>query len=472
MIRRLMMLGVLSLMVWFMTLLEEQQVTSRDGDPSFMLGFILLSAYLAGLLCDSLSLPRITGYLLIGVLFGPDLFGFLDEAVQANMNVFVQMAFAFIGLAAGAELRIAELRQRARSVLFLILGTTFVVGIGVTLAGLLFHSMIPVMAGRPLMQVLAMCSLIGVVAIARSPSSTIAIINETRSKGPFTETILGVAMSVDMIILPLFSIVAALALLTFSPQASFDIIFILTLCIEILASVVVGVGVGILLAMYIRRRGPQLSLIVLGICFLVFRGSEELGHYLEQTHAIVIHAEPLLICAAIGFAVQNFSRQGRRLLTAMGKVDLPVYIVFFTMAGAALSLDALGEVWVIAVGLMVIRVIVMFVGSGLAGRLAGDPPDFIRYSWLGFLSQAGLSIALATQLATSFGAWGQQLASLLIASIALNQVLGPVAFKYALDKVGETRNAKLERARKTRSDGKGSEVTVAPGPISTSMPLA
>jgi Kef-type K+ transport system membrane component KefB len=159
-------------------------------------------------------------------------------------------------------------------------------------------------------------------------------------------------------------------------------------------------------------------------------------------HEVTIHLEPLLICAAAGFTVQNLSRQGEHLLEAQETVGLPVYVIFFTMAGAALDLNALASAWTVALLLVAGRLSTIFAGARMATMLAGDPLAFRNYVWLGFVTQAGLSIALATQLSTAFGEWGRQLGSLLIASIAINQMIGPVAFKFALDRVGESRASK------------------------------
>jgi Kef-type K+ transport system membrane component KefB len=249
-------------------------------------------------------------------------------------------------------------------------------------------------------------------------------------------------MSMDLLILPLFSVTAALALLAFEPSRSLNVRFILVLCLEIAGSIVVGLVLGAGLARYIRARGPQLGLVILGLCFVVYRSSQEFGHYLNELHGVVIHLEPLLICAAAGFTVQNLSRQGERLLEAQEGVGLPVYVVFFTMAGAALNMSALAASWAVALLLVGGRLSMIFLGCRVATTLAKDPPVFRNWCWLGFVTQAGLSIALAGQLAAAFGEWGKQLGSLLVAAIAVNQIIGPVAFKFALERAGETRTAK------------------------------
>ena len=451
MIRRIAALVVVGLLVWLVQHLDMLFTGMVGARMALMLGFLLLASYLVGVIGERFKLPRITGYIIAGVVFGPSLVGFFSEDVLGQLGVFRDMAYGFIGLAAGAELRLSVLRTRARSVFFLIIFTTLTVIAGMTGVAMAFHSMIPFMVGRPLLQVLAMCSLVGVVAAARSPSSAIAIISETRAQGPFSETILGVAMSMDLIILPLFSFVVAVAGLAFSPGESLDLRFILAICGEILASVALGVALGYGVSVYIRKGGPQLAMVLVGLCFLAYRCSQAAEHYLLISHDMAVRLEPLLICAAAGFTIENVSRQGDRLREAMESIALPVFVIFFTMAGATLKLDAVLDSWAVALVFVVGRLVMIALGCGIATRLARDPPEYRRYAWLGFVTQAGVSIALAGQLANAFGDWGRQLGTLLVAAIAINQIIGPVAFKFSLERVGETRRMRRQAQRTSQA---------------------
>lgn len=452
MIRRILALLVVGLLVWLVKYLDLLFQSMNGARMALTLGFLLLASYLVGVIGERFKLPRITGYIVAGVVCGPCVAGLLSEDVLGQLVVFRDMAYGFIGLAAGSELRLSVLRARARSVLLLITFTTLIVIVGMTGVALAFHSMMPFMVGRPLLQVLAMCSLVGVVSAARSPSSAIAIISETRAEGPFSETILGVAMSMDLLILPLFSFIVAVAGLVFSSGQALDLMFLLAICGEIAASIALGVGLGYGVSVYIKKSGPQLALVLVGLCFLAYRCSQAAEDYLLSSHDMAVHFEPLLICAAAGFTIENVSAQGNRLRAAMESVALPVFVIFFTMAGANLRLGAVIDGWAVALVFVVGRLIMISLGCGIATRLAGDPPEYRRYAWLGFVTQAGVSIALASQLATAFGDWGRQLGTLLVAAIAINQIVGPVAFKYSLEKVGETRRArrKAQRALQAR----------------------
>ncbi len=79
-----------------------------------------------------------------------------------------------------------------------------------------------------------------------------------------------------------------------------------------------------------------------------------------------------------------------------------------------------------------------WVGGRLSGRLAHDPPVLKRWGWSGMVSQAGLALGLAVLVEHEFPSVGTGFRALVIASVAINQLVGPVLFKLALDRAGET----------------------------------
>jgi len=445
-IRRTFTLSAVGALVWLLLRMIEISPSAAPAESTFMLGFALLSAALLGEIVEHFRLPRITGYLLAGILFGPFVANLLSARVLAPLSALNEMAFAFIGLAAGAELKLATLRGRWRSIVLLIVCTTAVVMAGVGGFFFLTASWRGFLGDLPTFQILAVAGMVGVIAAARSPSSAIAIIDETKAVGPFSETILGVSVAMDVVVICLFAVVTAGAGLAFAPEQGLDLLFALKVTGAIAVSITLGVLLGAVIGLYLKRKGPQVSLVIVGLCFLVYRLSEIAGHYLEQTHGLGIRLEPLLICAAAGFTIQNWSHQGPRLLAAMDRVALPVYVIFFTMAGARLDLGAFLASWGIALALAGARIMMIVIGTRLATSLAGDPEPFRRFCWLGFITQAGLSLALISQIESRFPDWGTGLATTLVAVVVINQLVGPVAFKMALEKVGEARKgASLRR---------------------------
>jgi Kef-type K+ transport system membrane component KefB len=142
-----------------------------------------------------------------------------------------------------------------------------------------------------------------------------------------------------------------------------------------------------------------------------------------------------------GFVVQNFSKQGEHFLRSIHQMGGIVYVVFFATAGAHLDLPLLQRLWPAAVTLAVTRAIMTWVAARLANRLAEDPPELRRWGYSGLISQAGLALGLAALVSRKFPTFGGSFGALAIATIALNEMFGPILFKFALDRSGESSTA-------------------------------
>ena len=87
------------------------------------------------------------------------------------------------------------------------------------------------------------------------------------------------------------------------------------------------------------------------------------------------------------------------------------------------------------------RAVVTWIMARLAARLADDPPVVRRWSWSGLISQAGLALGISSVVARSFPSFGDGFRALAIATVAINEMVGPVLFKMALDRSGESSTA-------------------------------
>ena len=148
--------------------------------------------------------------------------------------------------------------------------------------------------------------------------------------------------------------------------------------------------------------------------------------------------ELVLSALAAGLVVENIvSSEGNELKEAVERSALPVLIVFFAAAGASLQLDALATIGWLALALAALRLILIRKAIALGTKLAGltDIPD--NLIWMGLISQAGVTLGLATIVATEFPDWGSEIRTLIVALTGLHVLVGPVIFRSALSKAGE-----------------------------------
>jgi Kef-type K+ transport system membrane component KefB len=401
------------------------------GRVTLALGFVLLSAYLLGGLLKSLRLPRLTGYLAAGMLAGPYALGWIRESALEDLRVFNGVAVSLIALTAGAELHLPSIRPLARMIAWTtgiaVCGTTLLIGAAVFLgAGWLQLDL-----GETLPQRGSIALLLGITLVAQSPAVVVALHKETAAEGPLTNVVLGVVVLADLLVIFLFTVTSALA--TALHGGSADAWSVArTLGWELLGSAAVGLVLGGVLSLYLRKVPGGIALFILALTFVI----AEVG--------LRLHLDPLIIALTVGLFVRNVSEGGERLHHGIEGGSLPIYVVFFAVAGAGIHLDVLTVVGLPAAALVLVRGVGLWTGTRLAARLADAPEVVRRYAGFGLLPQAGLALALALLFQRHFPDLGPQAAGLILSVVAINEILAPVIYRVALLRSGEAGRAVAE----------------------------
>ena len=438
---------IVLLLFGMVALYQFEQFAQHPFDPSGMLafGFVVLASYTIGGLVGQIRLPHITGYLIAGLVFGPSLAkvlsglglpppfdkGILNDEVIEQLSLFDTLAVALIALTAGGELKLEGLKKGLRAISSILVAQIVSIGVLVTgffwlISGAVPYIGLPGVAGLPMAAALAVGGMVASVSLATSPAATIAVIMESRAAGPMTRNVLSVVVLKDVIVLVAFAVAQVIV----AQQVGMGALeggIAAYLLQHIVISILFGaVVVGGLMALYIRYVNQELLIFVVGVVYLVAFISDQLGW------------DPVLVFLAAGFGVSNFSKTGHLLIETVERLSLPVYVVFFTLAGAKLHLDQLQQVALFALGLTIVRGFAIFSGTKIGARL-GKADDATRdFGWLGFVSQAGVSILLAAIIGREFGELGRSLETLIIGGVAINELVGPVMFKLGLSLAGET----------------------------------
>ncbi|MEW6234689.1 MAG: cation:proton antiporter [Candidatus Omnitrophota bacterium] len=398
---------------------------SGIGGMAVALGGVILAAYLAGEILSRLRLPRISGYLFTGMALGPYIGGFLTNDMIRDFSLIDQIALALIALSAGGELRFASIRQRWRGIAYITLAQTISLFLAGAAVFFVIIHWLPFLSSLSFRGRLAASAIFGVISVAQSPSSTIAVITETRSSGKATEAILGVAVVKDVLVIVLFT--ALIPLVKISEQGgSFEWGFLGELAEELVFSCGAGLLAGWMISQYLKMIRIDAILFVLAFCYLVSEGSKTL------------HLDTLIICIIAGFWVTNASKQGKDLIETIENSSLIVYVIFFCIAGASLNLAALALAWAATIVLVLARMLAMAGSTWIGIRLSRDIYPSASSLWTAFLAQAGVSLGLVTILQREGISWGADLKTIVVTVIAVNQIVGPIALKFALQRSGET----------------------------------
>ncbi|TVQ91321.1 MAG: hypothetical protein EA397_09675 [Deltaproteobacteria bacterium] len=492
--------AIVMVLLGAMWLLHRFGVTGHELHPTAMLalGFVVLASYTFGEIVGAIKLPHITGYLVAGLVLGgsaasalgwavaegpttlapwlgetlsgpllavlprgsqlPPPFdeGILNDSVVGQLAIFNTLAVSLIALTAGGELKLESLRRGLKDILAVMGGHFFAVGAMMALFGLAIGGVLGPGLALPFLGteeaalgkldpvgMLLLLTVFAIVSIATSPAATVAVITSTRAEGPVTTTSLSAVVLMEVVIVLLFSIFGAIATGWIDPAAlvasaggadlSDEIAgestgvgrFTLSLVWHVGGSLVFGTLVGFGIAAYLRFVRVEILLFLVSLIFVIAYVGTAAG--LDST----------LMCIAAGFATTNFSEEGDKLIHEVEKLGLPVYVVFFTLAGASLHLDSLVTLAPFVAGLVLLRGAGVYLGIRGATRMVGSSEPIQRYTWMGFVSQAGIAIALAGLMADRFGDVGVALRDLAIAGVAIHEIIGPVLFKTGLGMAGE-----------------------------------
>lgn len=390
------------------------------------LGFALIAAALTGTLFERIHLPRVSGYLVFGMVCGPYLANIITRPMARDLQLVNGLAIALIALIAGLELNYRRLKPRLAAMARL--GAITVALMYATLLPLLWLAWpwMPVFPEAGGLARVALAVLLTTVIVSFSPTVTIAVIADTRARGPLSEMSLAVVVITDLALIVLFSLAMQFVRMTTGAEYGSGTGLLPRLGWEIFGSFAFGAVLGALFAFYLRHVGSEKTVAVLALCVLL----AALGP--------ALHFEPLLSALAAGLVIENIAQpSGDALKEAVERGALPILVLFFAAAGASLHLDALATIGLTAAAVAAVRLASIRLSTAVAVRFSGVPAETGRMVWMSLVSQAGVTLGLTILIVREFPEWGLQVQTLMVALIAMHELIGPVLFRAALSRAGE-----------------------------------
>ena len=426
MIRRLV---VLVLLVGGAVLLEPLRAPTEGviaPRSLFLFGILLLTADTFGALAHDLKLPRLVGYLVAGLALGPSVAGIVPAGVLEDLAMMKRLAVGLIGLLAGAELRVADLRGRHRTILYVLaLQTSAVLG-ALLITTLMVREWMPFLSGLDSAPLFFVALLFAALLTVNSPMVTLAMLTETRASGPLAKTTLGVVLVADVLIILVFTGAFSLAQASLGGSEAGTLESLFRLLREVFGSILAGAFVGGVVSLYVRFVKRELVLFAVVVVFATAAAAQAL------------HFELLLSLLVAGFLVENVAPvRAEPLVQALHQTAVPVFVIFFAMAGAELHIQEFASVWSIVLLVALVRIAAIRSSATFAGRLAGAEPSVVRYGWTGLVSQAGVALGLATIVADRLPRVGLAMQVVAVGVIAFNETVGPILFRRGLEKAGE-----------------------------------
>ncbi len=403
-----------------------KEICSLNLNVLFLLGLALFFGTIGGRLFKKLKIPQVVGYIAIGILIGESGLKFIGGDVVNTFQPFSYFALGIIGFMIGGELKkevLVKYRKQFVNILLFQGITPFIlvsILVGVT-GGLLFGD-------YRSSWILGL--LLGAIASATAPAATSAVLQEYRTRGPLTRTVLGIVALDDGLALLLFAIASSVAFsLSTSAEVSMLKIFAYPLY-EITSSIVLGILAGLILKFLIRRYTEESILLTFSIgTVLLIIGI-----------AITLRIDMLLAAMTLGVVIANLvPRKSEEVFNLVKGFASPIYVLFFVLVGAKLDIQYMSlPVVLLGVLYLIGRVGGKALGANFGARISKAPKSVQKYLPLCLLSQAGVAIGLSILANHYFpGEIGNTIIIIVTATVFILEIIGPPLVKVAVTKAGE-----------------------------------
>lgn len=408
---------------------------------------ILLSiavALAAGLLMTRvikpLGLPAVTGYLIGGVLIGPyclgalgiEGLGFHSMEYAASFGIISDIALGFIAFSIGNEFRLSQLKKIGKQ--------AAIVGVFQALVATLFVDIalvaLSLFLGEDVLPKSVAITL-GAVATATAPAATLMVVRQYKAKGKLTNILLPVVALDDAVGLIVFAVSFGIAKGMVSGTVDFVSIIVNPL-IEIAASLLVGAGMGFVFSeteKMFHSRSKRLSVSVTFVILTVAISMLEI----DLGGGVKIGMSSLLTCMMLGTVFCNFCESSEELMDRVDRWTTPLFILFFVISGAELELNVFTNIAIVVIGLVYIifRSLGKMIGSSVSAKFTKCDPMIVKYLGITLLPQAGVALGMSVT-AMSLGSYeGSLIRNIILFSVLIYELVGPVLTKIALIKAGE-----------------------------------
>jgi len=348
----------------------------------FLLGLSLLGGTLGAWAFQRLKIPQVVGYIIAGVIVGESGLRIIDLHTLEALRPFTMFALGIIGFLVGAELKLEDFRRYGKQFAAILVGEGVAAFALVTLGTwVIFYALTHSVATS-----LAAGIVLGAIASATDPASTISVLWEYRCRGVFTTTVTAIVALDDALAMTLYAIGTGAAAILVGSHG--DVTGrVLKVGGELGAALLLGVIVALLLNFLVRwaKAGAQTLALSLSALLLMIGVAR------------VLDLDVILASMACGFVVRNMApRRTEGLIRLLREFSSPVYVLFFVFVGARLAVHSF-PAWLGAVVAVYVigRTAGKMSGAWLGARLTNSPESVRRYLGMGLFAQGGVAVGLS-----------------------------------------------------------------------------
>ena len=380
------------------------------------ISIILVVGFIFGKGAKLLKLPSVSGYLIAGLLLGPSLFDFVSSEEAESFEIISEITLSFIAFGIGSEFMMKDIIKMGKKITIITLAE--VVGAIAVVFSVMYFIF---------NQDFAFSLVIASMSAATAPAATIMVIRQYRAYGPVTKTILPVVALDDVFGIVAFGIAISVSKILVSGE-EFSILKIVGVPVyEIFGSLLLGLLLGIILSLLTKKIDPKDELQIKTIFFVgIATGLSK-----------VLDFSPLLTNIMMGAVLANLRVFSTRSFSAINDFVPIFYILFFTIAGAALDLKILYSVGLIGAAYIIARATGKILGAFLGAKWVKAEPQVQKYLGFALLPQGGISIGLSVIVMQELPMYSIQITTIIMASVLFYETLGPIFAKISIHKAGE-----------------------------------
>lgn len=399
-------------------------------DVIFYTGLLLVLGFFLGELATKTGLPKVSGYIIAGILLNPEVLGIVPKEFIASTEPLINIALSVITFAIGGSLSFSNIKKSGKMILTLTLfeslGAYLFTFLFIFIA-LYFTQVIPSVPTA-----IAVSLLLASLAAPTDPSATLAVSQQYKAHGVVSSTVMGIAAFDDIAGIMFYTITLVA---TKSMMGGSSFAFGAT-SLELLQSIGGGIGIGIgigflfnqIIKLVIKETEGTLIVITLGTIFL----SYGIADYLKT--------DALLATMALGMMIINYNVLRNKIFGLIERyTEELIFVIFFTLSGLHLELSVLGS----SFGLIIIYVLGRssgkYLGIVTGAKLVKAPNAVQKYTFGGLFPQGGIVIGLALVIATepAFEKYASTIIGVVIGSAVIHELLGPLLARISLKKAGE-----------------------------------
>ena len=416
----------------------------------------LSTALIAGLLLSRLTkkigLPDVTAYLIAGILVGPFCLGriglsglgFTSIGQVQDLSLVSNVALGFIAFAMGNEFRLKQLKEIGKRAAIVAVFQAVAAAVLVDVALIIFHFIAP--EALPIEAAITL----GAIAAATAPAATLMVVRQYKADGPLTRILLPVVALDDAVGLILFAVSFGISESITTGEINVTGMLLEPLT-EIAVSLVLGVAAGFVFAkteQFFHSNSKRLSISITFVLLTVAISMVKI-----DLGGFRIAFSPLLSCMMLGTVFCNVCDFSEELMERCDKWTAPLFVLFFVISGAELELDVIARLSVVAVGIVYLaaRSVGKYLGARISSSFTHCPETVRKYLGVTLLPQAGVALGM-TITAQNLPGCGSLIRNIVLFSVLVYEIVGPVMTKAALKKAGEISPKPASVRNKTKTE--------------------